>query len=113
MDVFIDFKTSDVDEILAKITKITEKNTEKTNNLELYTISTKGLKLWPYYKKINVLSDHWCLRFKLKNDSGAGLDKSIFVDLLRDFSENGIDFVSTECLYEFDGNDGFSLSQGE
>ena len=115
MDIFIDLKTSDVDEVLAEIIKITEKNTE--NNLELYTISTKGLKLWPYYKKINVLSDHWCLRFKLKNDiknnNGDNLQKSIFVDLLKDFSENGIDFVSTECLYEFDGNEGFSLSQNE
>ena len=78
--------------------------------MELKTISSKGLKLWPMEQEYMVDSDHWCFRFMPKEGQ---MSHQHIADLLTELSAKEIDFIKVENLYEFDGVRGYSLAQGE
>lgn len=104
VDVFFDIKDLSVFEIASKIHKL-------SLGLELKTIASKGLKLWPSEQDISIESDHWCCRF-MNKDSGA-INHEDIVNLLENLAKAKIDFIKTENLYNFDDQRGYSLAQGE
>ncbi|MCC8417343.1 MAG: NADP-dependent isocitrate dehydrogenase [Rickettsia endosymbiont of Bryobia graminum] len=104
-DVFIQMNITSAHEMAAKIQAI------NLENLELKTISSMGLKLWPRDKKFELISDHWCCRFMAKN--GEQIPHLYIANLLKALSDNDIDFIKIENLFYFDNKPGFSLAQGE
>jgi len=76
----------------------------------LKMISNRGAKVYPGGISETFCTDHWRCRFLSRN--GAMKQEEI-VDLLRRLSEAGLEFIKTDNLYEFDGERGYSLGQGE
>ncbi|XVN43439.1 MAG: NADP-dependent isocitrate dehydrogenase [Candidatus Rickettsia vulgarisii] len=105
VDVFIQMNVTSAHDIAEKIQAI------NLENLELKTISSMGLKLWPRDDRFELISDHWCCRFMEKN--GAQIQHISIANLLKALSDNDIDFIKIENLFSFDGKPGFSLAQGE
>jgi len=102
-DIFLQMDISSAHDLANKLKFISE--------LELKTISAKGLKLWPNDEKFEILSDHWCCRFMAKD--GVIIEHSSIIKLLESLNKLDIDFIKIENLYEFDGARGYSLAQGE
>ncbi|AZL15853.1 NADP-dependent isocitrate dehydrogenase [Rickettsiales endosymbiont of Stachyamoeba lipophora] len=106
-DIFIDIKNTSPDDIANKI------NTLADGKLRLQGISAKGLALWPKtHQMINITCDHWCLRFVPIGENKICTHQDI-IELLNKLNGAQIDVIKTENLYLFDGQLGFSLSQGE
>ncbi|TGV03136.1 NADP-dependent isocitrate dehydrogenase [Flavivirga rizhaonensis] len=113
-DVFIDWKGSDPKEIGDALSKI------NSYNLKLKMITNRGVKVYPNGLKETYCTDHWRCRF-------VGIDAEIqktipeyktidyeqIIALLSKLHDKGFDVIKTENLYEFDGERGFSLGQGE
>ena len=57
-------------------------------------------------------TDHWRCRFVMQNPSNDCSNKDV-TNLLNSIDAAGLDFIKTEHLYEFDGERGYSLGQGE
>ncbi len=107
VDVFMQIETRSAQEVATKIQAL------ELKNLELKTISCKGLKLWPSHNNmVELLSDYWCGRFMPKNQEDK-MERKFIAELIEILIEAKIDFVKIVNLYEFDGKSGFSLSQGE
>lgn len=102
VDIFIDELNTTPSKIAAKIKKLPK------SALELKVIATKGLKVWPAQSDEAILTDHWCLRFMGDNISHQSTAK-----LLEALAKEKFDFIKVEHLYEFDGQRGYSLFQGE
>lgn len=101
VDIFVDWKDG-VEALSKKLSSLA------TSNLQLATISCKGLKVWPDAGDAKANTDLLCCRFK--SETMTHLD---IVNLLGEVHKTGIDFVQTETLYTFDGTAGFTLGQGE
>lgn len=82
------------------------------NDLKLHTIASKGLKVWPNPEVTLKLTDQFCCRVMPQGDN-ATLSHNDVVDLLGRMTEAGIDFIKTEHLYNFDGERGYTVGQGE
>jgi isocitrate dehydrogenase len=106
VDVFVHMNVTSAHDIADKMAKIDLKG------LELKTISSKGLKLWPRDDRFELLSDHWCCRFGPAKE-GEIIKHNIIASLLKSLAANNIDFIKVENLFEFDGKKGYSLAQGE
>jgi len=104
VDVFVQMDCPNAHDIADKIAKIS------LGEIELKTIASKGLLLWPRKEPVNFLSDHWCLRFMPK---AGEISHAELADLLAKLAKAGIDFIKTENLYNFDDVRGYSLAQGE
>lgn len=81
------------------------------DGLALTTISNRGIKVWPDGFPETMQTDHWQCRF-LAGDSATTTLASL-AGLLTLAAEAGLDFIKTENLYNFDGQRGYSLGQGE
>lgn len=104
VDVFFDIKDLSVFEIASKIKAL-------SLPLELKTIASKGLKLWPSETDVTIATDHWCCRF-MKADS-HNITHTDITHLLDIIAKSDMDFIKTENLYNFDKERGYSLAQGE
>lgn len=106
VDVFFDWDQGTVGELAQKINDIT------SGRLNLQTITSLGLKLWPGNDNVPVRSDHWRGRFVPKGEDKTAKHEDI-IQLLEILSQAGIDFIKAENLYTFNDKLGFSLAQGE
>jgi isocitrate dehydrogenase len=104
VDVFFGIKTNSAHELARKLSKV------DLVDLKLKTISSKGLKLWPRDDEFQLESDHWCARYMPES---GGVDHSNIANLLLKLSDQKLDFIKVENLYNFDGKRGYSLAQGE
>lgn len=86
-------------------------NEASTANLKLKLISNRGVLVYPGGMEETFKTDHWRCRFT--NPEGKILNNSDVLELLKSVQDNGFDFIKTEHLYHFDGERGYSLSQGE
>lgn len=86
-------------------------NDASTANLKLKLISNRGVLVYPGGMEETFKTDHWRCRFT--NPNGKILNNSDVLELLKSVQDNGFDFIKTEHLYHFDGERGYSLSQGE
>ena len=80
--------------------------------LKLEMMSNRGVKVWPGGKSETFCSDHWRCRF-MSSDKGALISHPQIIALLGNVASAGYDFIKTENLYNFDGERGYSLDQGE
>lgn len=78
---------------------------------DLAMITNRGVKVWPNGLPETFCTDHWRCRFLAQPDKQ--FNKAMIVELLRNLTQLGVDFVKTEQLYTFDGEPGFSLGQGQ
>jgi len=81
------------------------------DGLTLNMITNRGVKVWPQGMPETFCTDHWRCRFMA--DDGVDLTPAMLVALQVSLSEVGIDFIKTEHLYNFDGEAGYSLGQGQ
>ena len=105
VDLFIDWKGTDPNELAAKLQSI------NTENKHLTMITNRGIKVWPEGFSETFCTDHWRCRFKPTN--GKVLYKNNIITLLARALDAKIDVIKTENLYEFDGKQGYSLGQGQ
>jgi isocitrate dehydrogenase len=74
-------------------------------------ISNRGLKVYPEGASETLLSDHWRCRFMAAGD--GPVDQHQVLRLMGRAVDAGLDIVSSEYLFAFDGQYGFSLGQGQ
>ena len=103
VDIFVNWRGEDTDELAGNL------KTAANGALDLTMISNRGTKVWPNGMPETFKTDHWRCRFMF---DGVG-DQRTVADVMARMAEHGIDFVKTEHLYEFDGERGYSLSQGQ
>ncbi|MBX9774593.1 MAG: NADP-dependent isocitrate dehydrogenase [Xanthobacteraceae bacterium] len=80
-------------------------------DLELTMISNRGVKVWPAGIAETLKTDHWRCRYMARQ--GKTIDHAKIANLQMELVYLGIDFIKTEHLYNFDGQPGFSLGQGQ
>jgi isocitrate dehydrogenase len=105
VDVFVHWNGEDPNELAEFVKNI---NTEQ---LQLSMITNRGIKVWPEGFKETFCTDHWRCRFKTKDSNQ--LNKNEIINILINASENNLDVIKTENLYEFDGKAAYSLGQGQ
>lgn len=118
-DVFIEWK-EEFDNLISLL------NQMESEELEIKTISAKGLLLWPHIDKHmqpNFTKGQVILRFigkgitgKASNDiinKNKNISHSHIVEMLQILIDNNIDFVKYEGLYLFDGKAAYTSGQGE
>ena len=114
VDVFIDWKGSNPDELGAKLSEL------GAFKMQLKMITNRGVKVFPNGLKETYCTDHWRCRF-VASEALKQADKVVYLPieyeqllaLLSKLHEQEFDVIKTENLYEFDGKRGFSLGQGE
>ncbi|MFT7269994.1 MAG: isocitrate dehydrogenase [Roseivirga sp.] len=108
IDVFIDWRESgrDPDVIGDKLL-----NEGSTDRLKLKLISNRGVLVYPEGVPEIFKTDHWRCRYT--NPNGEIVNNADVIELIQKIYSIGFDFIKTEHLYHFDGERGYSLSQGE
>ncbi len=76
----------------------------------LRMISNRGVKVYPDGFPETFCTDHWRCRFRAE---GERVTFKQVLDLLERIDAAGFEVIKTEHLYNFDGERGFSLGQGE
>ncbi len=104
IDVFVHWPGQDPDLLAAQL-----KKAEAEGALELFMITNRGTKVWPNGMPETFKTDHWRCRFMFEGRGNRGMVAELMSRLVRE----GVDFIKTEHLYEFDGEPGFSLGQGQ
>jgi isocitrate dehydrogenase len=104
VDVFLDWSKGSANDLGEALSKL------NGENLRLTMMSNRGVKVWPGGYAETFCSDHWRCRF-LSQDAKASHQE--IISLLERVSLSGLDFIKTENLYNFDGQRGYSLDQGE
>jgi isocitrate dehydrogenase len=105
VDVFLDWSSGTANELGESLSKLGGDGTKLT------MMSNRGVKVWPGGHSETFCSDHWRCRFL--SDGGDGISHEQIVSLLQRVGSAGFDFIKTENLYNFDGERGYSLDQGE
>jgi isocitrate dehydrogenase len=82
------------------------------DDLQLTTISNRGVKVYPDGNPGTFTVDQWSCRF-MPRSADTPVSHAQIVRLLDRLAGAGLDFVKTENLYTFDGERGYSLGQGE
>jgi isocitrate dehydrogenase len=104
VDVFVDWTGEDANHLAEKLQSL-------NSDIKLSMITNRGVKVWPEGFEETFCTDHWRCRFEVENGHPAE-GKSI-PTLLSKALEQSIDVIKTENLYEFDGERGYSLGQGQ
>lgn len=103
VDVFAYFPSEDVATLAAQMQQA------EGDDFTLGAITNRGLKVWPDVFTEALCVDQYCGRFKAKGET----DSAAITGLLKRLSEQSVEFVKIENLYEFDGEPGYSAGQGE
>jgi isocitrate dehydrogenase len=104
VDVFVDWSGEKVNDLAASLQKL-------NNGIELTMITNRGVKVWPNGFEETFCTDHWRCRYEIP--SKDSVVKNTIPELLAKAIDEEIDVIKTENLYEFDGERGFSLGQGQ
>ena len=86
----------------------------RSGPLELEMISNRGMRVWPDGLPETSCVDVFRCRFRVPEELAAigGISHDPITRLLHSVAADGVDWVKTELLYYFDGQPGFSRSQG-
>lgn len=104
VDVFVDWKGGNPDELAKKLQRL-------NSEIKLTMITNRGVKVWPEGFDETFCTDHWRCRFEVEN--GHPASKQSIPELLGKALTEDVDVIKTENLYEFDGQRGYSLGQGQ
>jgi isocitrate dehydrogenase len=105
IDVFLDWTRGSANDLGNSVIALSG------DGLKLTMMSNRGVKVWPDGHGETFCSDHWRCRFVSATDGPVAHPQ--LVSLLNRFAAAGFDFIKTENLYNFDGERGYSLDQGE
>ena len=105
IDVFLDWTRGSAKDLGEDLSKV------NNDGLKLTMISNRGVAVWPGGHSETFCSDHWRCRFV--SDGSGSVTAPQTISLLSRIATAGYDAIKTENLYTFDGEVGFSLSQGE
>jgi len=105
IDVFLDWTRGSAKDLGEGLSKV------NNDGLKLTMISNRGVAVWPGGHSETFCSDHWRCRFV--SDGSGSVTAPQTISLLSRIATAGYDAIKTENLYTFDGEVGFSLSQGE
>jgi isocitrate dehydrogenase len=105
VDVYLDWTSGSARDLGERLSKVND------DGLKLKMISNRGVAVWPGGHAETFCSDHWRCRFM--SDGSGSVSPLKTISLLGRIAEAGYDSIKTENLYTFDGEVGFSLSQGE
>jgi isocitrate dehydrogenase len=106
VDVYLDWEKGSANELGEAIGQLGDAD------LKLVLISNRGVKVWPGGNTETFCSDHWRCRFRSATE-GASASHDQIVSLLGRFGAAGYDVIQSTNLYDFDGQPGYSLAQGE
>jgi isocitrate dehydrogenase len=107
VDVFLDWTTGgSPGELAGALSQL------NGDGLKLTGIGNRGMRVWPGGSAETFCSDHWRCRF-LTDVPGGQVKHPQIVSLLKRVGEANFDFIKTENLYNFDGERGYTLDQGE
>jgi isocitrate dehydrogenase len=86
----------------------------RSGPLELEMISNRGMRVWPDGLPETKCVDVFRCRFRVPDDAAGlgGITHDPITRLLHSVAAEGLDWVKTELLYTFDGQPGFTRSQG-
>ena len=95
--------------------------TLNTPELALHMVTNRGVKVWPEGLPETFCTDHWRCRFKARPGAAAAgtggggqtVSHAHVLLLLQRIAAAGFDFIKTENLYDFDGEPGYALGQGQ
>jgi isocitrate dehydrogenase len=76
-------------------------------------ITNRGVKVWPNGLPETFCTDHWRCRFQPAPGAGKAVAPAAIVALLGRVVAAGFDVIKTENLYDFDGQPGYALGQGQ
>ncbi|HRJ29919.1 MAG TPA: NADP-dependent isocitrate dehydrogenase [Cyclobacteriaceae bacterium] len=105
VDVFVHWAGTKPSELAERIKKV------ETNDIRLSMITNRGIKVWPDGFSETFCTDHWRCRFKAGPDTK--MTKLAIIQLLTVADKLGIDTIKTENLYSFNGQQGYSMGQGQ
>ena len=103
VDVFVHDPEATPDGLAARLQAL------EGDGLRLAMITNRGVKVWPGGLPETFCTDHWRCRFKADGPIGH----AAIVGLLGRLAGAGIEFIKTEHLCTFDGEEAFSKGQGE
>src|SRR5258707_1193343 len=106
VDVFLDWTNGSANDLGSALSKV------NGEGVKLTMISNRGVKVWPGGHTETFCSDHWRCRFLSSSNTNIISHRQI-ISLLGRIADAGYDFIKTENLYNFDGERGYSLDQGE
>ena len=103
IDIFLDYEDGrNPDELAQRLQT-------QAGPFELQMISNRGVKVWPHGNPATYKVDHWRCRFVAQDESGYNNIPA----LIQRLQTSDLEVIKTENLYLFDGEPGFSLSQGQ
>jgi isocitrate dehydrogenase len=103
VDVYVDWPSADASALANALESVSG------NGLKVTMIDSRGVKVWPSGFAETFCADNFRCRFL----SEKGTNQKEILSLLGRVADKGVDVVKTEYLRTFDGQPGFSLSQGE
>lgn len=106
IDVFLHWDNGTAEELGNAFSKVTG------GGMKLKLISNRGVKVWPNGQPETFCTDHWRCRFYSVNE-GEIINHKNIIDLLTAINDSGFEFIKTEHLYNFDGEVGYTLAQGQ
>ncbi len=106
VDIFLHWANGTADDLGEILKKVT------SEELKLLLISNRGVKVWPDGFPETFCTDHWRCRYTMAFE-GSGIKNADIIKLLTSIDDAGFDVIKTENLYKFDGELGYSLSQGQ
>ncbi len=103
IDVFVYWPSRNANELAAAMGQLAGED------LRLQMIDNRGVMVWPAGLAETFCTDSFRCRFLAENQTGMGT----LVGLLGRIADAGIEIAMTESLRSFDGQDGFTLAQGQ
>ena len=104
VDVFLDWAGTDPQQLGEKVEQASN------GHLQLFAISSRGLKMYPGEPEAKGVTDHWRCRFKGKEGEVTQQDARSIMSALEGL---GLSWTKCEGLFTFDGEAGYSMMQGE
>lgn len=106
LDVYVDLTDGDPCALAEKVKQLCP------TEMRLQMITNRGVEVWPHCHPETLLTDHWRCRF-IANKVGEALELTSLSLILTRLSEQKIVWIHTEALREFNGEAGYSRSDGE
>jgi len=107
VDVFLAHTTKNPNDLGHPLTEIA-----RSQGLDLQLITNRGVKAFPDPMPATYFTDHWRCRFHISS-KGSKISSETIWKLLKVLEENHFEVIKTENLYEFNGEKGYSLGQGQ
>jgi isocitrate dehydrogenase len=106
VDIFLDWKTGSAQELGEAVSSLINQEP-----VYLRMIANRGVKVYPNSMPETFCSDHW--RCRLLGHNGTSVPSDTVPKLLTLLNSAGFDTIKTENLYNYNGEPGYSILQGE